>query len=273
MAEEMSADDPIQQASLQYGKRITKKIFDAVRPTRQGKIVKFAYEGDQYAQVATIGTLVMLLLPAVNAAREAARRNQSANNMKMIGLAMHNYHDVHGRLPATANVDENGEPLLSWRVHLLPFMDERDLYEQFHLDEPWDSDHNKPLIPRMPAFYRNPSSPAEGPAWLSKSNYLVPVGKGTLFEGTEGKRFADVLDGTSNSIMALEVDSDEAVIWTKPEDWQYDPDKGLAGLGAAHPGGFLALFVDGHVQFLSDEIDPGLFDKLLRIADGQAVRF
>jgi len=269
MTKEMSGDDPIQQATLQYMKRINTKIFQLIRPTRQGKTVKFAYEGGQHSQVATVGILVALLLPAVQAAREAARRAQSTNNMRMIGLAMHNYHSVHGRLPARANFEKNGKPLLSWRVHLLPFMDEQNLYKQFHLDKPWDSDHNKTLIPRMPAVYRNPSSPAEP----GESDYLVPVGKGTLFEGTEGKRFADVRDGTSNSIMALEVNSDVAVVWTKPQDWEYDPDTGLAGLGSAHPGGFLALLVDGSVRFISQAIDPGVFDKLLRIADGQPVKF
>jgi type II secretory pathway pseudopilin PulG len=267
MTKEMSGDDPVEQAMLQYMTRINKRMFEILRPTRSGKIVKFAHEGEQQAQIATIGILVALLLPAVQAAREAARRAQSSNNMKMLGLAMHNYHDVHGRLPAQANFDENGKPLLSWRVHILPFVEQQALYDQFHLDEPWNSEHNKTLIPMMPAVYRNPSSPAEP----GKSDYLVPVGEGTLFEGTEGKRFADVKDGLSNTLMALEVDPARAVTWTKPEDWEYDPDDALSGLGQAHPGGFEALFGDGSVRFIAKTIDPNVFDKLIRIADGQVV--
>src|SRR5260370_4929892 len=75
-----------------------------------------------------------------------ASDRQCANNLKQIGLALHNYNDAYARLPAVANFDKQGKPLLSWRVHLLPFIEQEDLYKEFHLDEPWDSEHNKQLI-------------------------------------------------------------------------------------------------------------------------------
>ena len=87
---------------------------------------------------ATTGVVVALLLPAVQAVREAARRNQSTNNMKQLGLSMHIYHDLKKRFPPAAISDKNGKPLLSWRVAILPYLDENELYKQFHLDEPWD---------------------------------------------------------------------------------------------------------------------------------------
>ncbi len=98
-----------------------------------------------------------LLLPAVQAAREAARRAQCVNNLKQIGLALHNYHDTTNGFPAAAITSKDGKPLLSWRVAILPYIEQQELYNQFHLNEPWDSPHNKTLIARMPVAYNCPS--------------------------------------------------------------------------------------------------------------------
>ncbi len=267
VAKEVSGDDPVEEAMMQYMQRINQKMFDALRPVRTGKMVRLSQGGQQYSQVAVVGILIALLLPAVQAAREAARRTQSMNNLKEIGLGMFNYHDAHRQFPARASFDASGKPLLSWRVHILPFIEQQALYEQFHLDEPWDSEHNKQLIPMMPPVYHNPSSKPEP----GKASYLVPVGGGTIFEAEKGVPLAGIKDGSANTILALEVNPEEAVIWTKPDDWQYDPSQPLSGLGRAHPGGFLALFADGHVSFLSQAIDPEVFGRLLMMADGQPV--
>ncbi|MCL4191413.1 MAG: DUF1559 domain-containing protein, partial [Thermoguttaceae bacterium] len=138
---------------------MSQRTFDMLRPTRQGdRLDLFSTKGQPAMQTATIGVLVALLLPAVQAAREAARRSQSMNNLKQIGLAMHNYYDSYRTLPAQANYDPQGKPLLSWRVQLLPFLEQQALYAQFHQDEPWDSAHNKTLIDKMPPVYRSASS-------------------------------------------------------------------------------------------------------------------
>src|SRR4249919_3311122 len=107
--------------------------------------------------IAIIAVLIALLLPAVQAAREAARRAQCVNNLKQIGLAMHNYHDVKNGLPPSAIVDKQGKPLLSWRVAILPYIEQQPLYDKFKLDEPWDSPNNKDLIQYMPSIYMCPS--------------------------------------------------------------------------------------------------------------------
>ena len=133
---------------------------------------------------ASAPVLVALLLPAVQAAREAARRSQSMNNLKQIALAMHNYHDTFTAFPPAYSVDKDGKPLLSWRVHILPVSSSSTpLYQEFHLDEPWDSDHNKKLIARMPQIYRSPNSMAEP----GKTVYLGNAGKdGVFVPPTEG---------------------------------------------------------------------------------------
>ena len=102
------------------------------------------------------GILVALLLPAVQAAREAARRMQCTNNLKQIALAMHNYHDVHGSFPAAYIADENGRPMHSWRVALLPYLERSDLYNQYNFNEPWDSPGNLKVAEQLPQTYRCP---------------------------------------------------------------------------------------------------------------------
>ncbi len=123
--------------------------------------------------------LIALLLPAVQAAREAAQRAQCTNNLKQIGLALHNYHDTYGTFPPPAITDANGNPLLSWRVAILPFLGEDGLYNQFHLDEPWDSPNNQPLSFQLPSVYKCPSQPESVPPMTT---YQVIVGPGTFFE-------------------------------------------------------------------------------------------
>jgi len=267
IATEAASDDPVEQAMAQYATRVNKKLVEGLKPAQEGDRLIFATEGQDQAQIATIGILIALLLPAVQAAREAARRAASTNHMKQIILGMHIHHDARKRLPARANFDEDGRPLLSWRVHILPFIEEQALYDQFNLDEPWDSPHNRELIAKMPEVYRNPSSPAEP----GMSDYLAVTGEGTMFEGTEGRRIADVTDGTSNTIMVVEVNPEEAVIWTKPDDWQLDPERPLAGLGNAHPGGFVAGFGDGSVRTIPADVDANVFKALCTIAGGEVV--
>ncbi|MBI2478819.1 MAG: DUF1559 domain-containing protein [Planctomycetia bacterium] len=150
----------------------------------------------------------------------------------------------------------------------MPYLDQTNLYEQFHLDEPWDSAHNSKLIEAMPEVFRNPSSNAAP----DLASYLVPVGEGSIFAGTEGTSIRNITDGTSNTIMVLEVNHDASVIWTKPEDLNYDVERPFTDLGKAHPGGFLVSLADGSVRFISATIDKELFLRLLMMADGQPVR-
>ena len=91
-------------------------------------------------------------------AEQRAAASQCAQNLRVIGLATHNYHDTYGHFPAAAILDTQKRPLLSWRVQLLPFLDHDDLYKEFHHDEPWDSEHNKKLIAKIPKEFRFPRS-------------------------------------------------------------------------------------------------------------------
>ena len=208
-----------------------------------------------------------LLLPAVQSARHAARRAQSTNNLKQIALAMHNFHDVHKSFPSATTTPKGGN--LSWRVQILPFIEQQALFNQFKLDEPWDSEHNKKLIPHMPQTYASPNSTMSREG---KTNYLTVRGEGTIFPDEEkGIGIAKITDGTSNTILALEVNDDRAVIWTKPDDYEFDPDNPTAGLGLLQGGAFLAAMADGSVRTISLAIDPQTLKNLYTRADGEVV--
>ncbi len=207
-------------------------------------------------------------------AREATYRSQCTNNLKQLGLAMHNYHNNHKHFPAAAITDDDGKPLLSWRVAVLPYLDQQQaLYNEFHLDEPWDSPHNKALIDRMPAVYHCPSTPgrldAEG-----KTTYLVPRGKSTIFpDRAEGVTLKEITDGTSNTILIVDAGPDHAVVWTKPEDWEVGADSEMSALIGSHPEGATTLFADGSAHFLPKAVDAEIFRGLLTRDGGEVISY
>lgn len=284
-ADEMvNSEDEVEAAMGRYQIRVSNSMIDALRPTKEGNslVLKFQQnEGSAMgANVAVIGVLIALMLPAVQAARGAARRIQSSNNLKQIALAMHNFHDTFGSLPARAKTDAEGKPLLSWRVMILPFIEQSTMFDQFHLDEPWDSEHNKQFIKQMPDNYRRPNSKA--PAGYT--TYLVPVGKGMAFEPdlkptpegemmTKGLGFRDFTDGLSNTALCVEVNDDHAVIWTKPSDLEVNLMNVWNGLGEAQPEGFLGAFCDGSVQFISKNAGADFLKKWFQRNDGGVIEF
>jgi hypothetical protein len=173
-----------------------------------------------------------------------------------MGMAMHNYYDKYHHFPPAAVCSPDGKPLLSWRVLLLPFIEEDGLYKQFKLDEPWDSPHNIQLVPRMPVIYgpyRNT------PTSDGMTYFRVFVGPGAAFEGTTGLTPADFKDGTSNTFLIVE--AWEPVPWTKPDELTYDPNGPLPRLGGIiKDGSFRALFAAGFVR----QIPEGVREDTLR---------
>jgi Protein of unknown function (DUF1559) len=250
-----------------YMQRVSLEITPLLKPKREGRLFYGPnYEGAP--EVAVTGVLVGLLLPAVQAAREAARRMSASNGLKQIGLAMHNYHAAYNSLPAPAITDANGKPLLSWRVTILPFIDEQDLYQQFHLDEPWDSEHNLKLVEKMPQAFVDPSYPIEP----GKTVFQLAKGPGMAFSNdTEKPSFRNFTDGTSNTIMAYESSKESAEIWTKPSDLAIDMDDPFANTGDVHAGGFHILMLDGAVVFINHDMDPNLYRALLTRGAGDRV--
>lgn len=268
IANEMRDQDPdLQRAVAAYSDRIGNYLEANFRPTREGNSIIFAAEGQQNAQmanVATIGILVGMLLPAVQQVREAARRTESMNRMRQIALAVLNYESAYQKFPTNIS-DKDGNPLLSWRVAILPYMEENALYEQFHLDEPWNSEHNIQLLPMMPSGFQNPNVPLD-----DKTVFLGFDGEGTIFGG-EKVKFGNIIDGSSNTILAVEANMDEAIEWSRPADLPFDRDREVRAVGELRPGGFNAVFCDGSVQFLSQSIDQETLKDLIQRNDGNIV--
>lgn len=215
-----------------------------------------------------VGKIVDALAEPVRAARAAAKRTQSMNNMKQIMLALHNYYDVNRGFPLRATVDEEGNPLLSWRVHLLPYLEQAALYEQFHLDEPWNSEHNKALIEKCPQAFRSPGTPELG---AGLTNYVVAVAENTFLSTPKPMEFKQIIDGTSNTFGILETDAEHAVIWTKPDDLKVDFKNPLVGLLLWGDQAFLASRIDGSVQTVSKSVDTQMLQNLFQYNDGKVV--
>jgi beta-lactamase regulating signal transducer with metallopeptidase domain len=214
------------------------------------------------ANAADTTQLVSMVVPAVMSARQAARLAQSMNNMKQIGLAFHNYHDAHQHLPPAVIYGPNNVPR-SWRVELLPFLEASDLYNQYRQDEPWDSEHNKKLLEKIPPMYRDPADAANS---VNTSCFVV-TGPGTVFDRMAGTRFVEIADGASNTILAVQ--AKRAVPWTKPEDITFMPDKPVPKLGGWTRDSFVVALCDGSVRQLLTTIDERALRILIMIADGQ----
>ncbi len=191
---------------------------------------------------------------------------QAKNNLKQLGLAFHLYHDIHGKFPRADGDGEGKQTGLSWRVHLLPLLEQEDLFEQFHLDEAWDSDHNKTLIEKMPAVFKTAGVKDAG-----KTALHVFTGKDTLFDGDKGASISAVLDGTSNTILAVSAGADAADVWTKPGGLAFDAKAPKKAIGTITEKSFHALLADGSVRSLRSSAGDELLSPLIQINDGQVI--
>jgi hypothetical protein len=189
----------------------------------------------------------------------------SRRQLAEIGKAMLKYEKAKGHFPPRAIFDKSGKPLLSWRVLLLPYLGQEELFKQFRLDESWDSPHNKALLARMPAVYRNPDDPAKS----TQTNYLVPVGPGTIFEGTEGLKRSKLAHPAEFTLLVVEADRDAEVDWTKPDDLPYTHAKPARGLFHYRPEGFLAASASGSTLVFTPSSDTEMLGFVFEYAARQ----
>ncbi|QDV33194.1 M56 family metallopeptidase [Tautonia plasticadhaerens] len=256
-------DDPELESVLAVKSEV-ETLLGAAIIEAEGSTVRLQAESDQ-----DLGAFLALATGPINAARIADRRSQATNNLKRIGLALHNYHDINDSFPPPILFSEDGFPY-SWRVAILPFLEQTEgpaLFESYHFDEPWDGPNNRALLERMPDVFRVPGADSEP----THADYFALVGERTLMgEPGKGTKFAEIRDGSSYTFMIVE--SKRAVPWTRPEDIPFeidlsDPNAPAPELGGFWPNGFQVVFGDGSVRFISRTIDPTVL-KALCTRDG-----
>lgn len=220
--------------------------------------------------------------PFIVSVRAAAQRAATRANLLQIGRAMFSYEAAHGTFPAAASYDAAGRPLLSWRVHLLPYLEQQALYEEFRLDEPWDSPHNLALLPQMPAVYANAALPAvasETTFQLLVQNVIDPPNTPDLQEQLAhpqrsiyelvsrhpgmpagyqftyplgGPRLTQIQDGLSRTLNVVE--APHPVAWTRPADVVYDPRAAAPVMHREGVDRFSVLLFDGSVADVPSDI-------------------
>jgi serine/threonine protein kinase len=221
------------------------------------------------------GELMGLQVPAVESARSAAKRAMSNNNLKQLGLAAHNFQSATGFFPQHAIFSKDGKPLLSWRVAILPYLQQTTLFSKFKLAEPWDSPHNLALLKYMPLVYMPPEDkPGSVPYTTFYQCFVGTKSRvGPAFEPDPAfrLRYGGCPDGTPGTLLFVE--AGVAVPWTKPEDIPFDADKPLPQLGGIFSDGTVAGFLDGSVRFLTRDLDEELVRGLITRNGGELIEW
>jgi prepilin-type processing-associated H-X9-DG protein len=215
--------------------------------------------------------LVALVVRGILDARTSARRAQCANNLKQIGLALHNYHAVFDCFPPAYIADASGKPMHSWRLLILPFMESTPTYNAYNFDEPWNGPGNT-TIANMPHYVFTCPNDHDQPSRFT--SYVALVGPGTAFPGASTSKISDVRDGISSTIMVVQIAGSD-IGWTEPRD--LDATKVAMTInGAKHPGissmdgpGANILFMDGHVSWIMENVPAKDLKAWLTIAGGE----
>jgi prepilin-type processing-associated H-X9-DG protein len=217
--------------------------------------------------------LVALLLPAVSYSRSAALRNSCTCHLKQLGLALLNYESTYNCFPPAYIADADGKPMHSWRVLILPYLEEHAVYKKYDFNEPWNGPHNRQLADEINAIFRCPE--ASGSA--SETSYVAVVGPETGWPGATPLKIRDIRDGTSKTIAIVEV-ANSGINWMEPRDMTLaEALKGINPPGAdlkissEHAGGAMVGFFDAHVSFLQNGLSTDVLRGLLTAAGGEPV--
>jgi hypothetical protein len=228
--------------------------------------------------IVVLGGIAILVLPNARTAPGAARRAGCAMSLKEIAIALHNYHETYKSFPPAYVADENGRPIHSWRVLILPFLEQKALYDNYRLDEPWDGPNNRQIAAELKIFMCG--SDQRGIA--GQTSYVAVVGPGTAWAGAKSVKFEEITDGISNTILLVEVHN-SGIHWMEPRDLDASQmamainanpaRKGvIPGISSGHPGVAQAAMADGSVRALPDDTPPATVRAMLTIAGGETVQ-
>lgn len=226
-----------------------------------------------------------LLLPAFQAARESARRATCINNLKQLTLALHNYRDAHGCFPPAYIADADGKPMHSWRVLILPYMEQQALYVKYDFSEPWDGPNNRKLAGVSVSAYVCPSSKNSAIS-APKTDYVAVVGPSTMWVKDKAITLGEISDGAGYTIMLVEIANSD-INWMEPRDLSFEEAlRGInpkSGVGISSPhvwdNGYFyhdtalanAAFADGTVHSLPEGLSAEMLEALLTVNGGEVV--
>ena len=195
------------------------------------------------------------------------------NNMKNIALALLSYESHHGMFPPAYIADENGRPMHSWRVLILPFIERNDLWQAYSLDEPWDGPNNRKLANVVIGIF---TCPSDADAWPTMTNYVAVVGPNTIWPGTQPTSLNDISDDRAETLLLVEV-VNSGIHWMEPRDMHItqmapgiNPTAGQ-GISSAHDGIVIVSFADGHQQMIPKTISPEDLRAILTRSGGEPV--
>ncbi|MBC8355504.1 MAG: DUF1559 domain-containing protein [Planctomycetes bacterium] len=228
---------------------------------------------DMIGLLASLVVGIALLLPAIQSPRGPHHRMECSNRLKQVAFAIHHYHDTYKTFPPAYISDFHGPALHSWRVLLMPFVEQQSLSANYDFNSAWNHETNLPLADICPATYRCPMSDA--PA--SDTNHLAVVGGETVWPGNGPTEFRDIIDGSSNTIVIVE-SHESRIKWTEPRDltfdtmeWQINGEAPLSQISSKHPGGVNVALADGSVRFISETMDPEFLRALITAQGGEAI--
>jgi type II secretory pathway pseudopilin PulG len=215
-------------------------------------------------------TAVPFIGPYFQSAQRKAQQNQAQENVRQIAEALLRYHQDHGEFPPAYTVDAKGKPLHSWRVLILPYLGEQNLYSQIRLNEPWDSPYNQRFHSQMPAVFQ------EVNATPGNNTCCVAIeGKGFVFDGTKKTKLDEIKDGASDTILVLEISGSD-IPWMEPKDFtmadvDFTPGSNVGGfVGSQHSKGAYVGLGDGSSKLVSDQMDASEFKTRLTISGNES---
>lgn len=241
-----------------------KAILGALQPKQNGTMVVVAPEAlmtDEFAHSMRAG---------MQRVRQSSVKQTRLGRLRQQALMILNYESAWQKIPQRYSVDDEGKPLLSWRVHVLPFEDDfADLYAKFKLNEPWDSPHNLKLVKEMPNVYCDVDPLSMANNQNGKTIYQVPVHKGAIIASDKTTEFKEITDGTSNTLLVATVAPEHAVIWTKPADWEVDLAKKLDKLWYKGRSAIEVVSCDGSTHSLSPLLTKEFWARYIQKDDGE----
>jgi prepilin-type processing-associated H-X9-DG protein len=237
---------------------------NSTNPRREGGVEPFRFSLRGllvFVLICSVACAVLfrVFLPAIREANETVRRRTCVNNLKQIGFALRNYHEVYGCFPSPYIPDAKGKPMHSWRAVIVPYLEAGSFWPMYDLTQPWDSPANLGLARSFP-FSCYVCASAKQPSRSGFTNYVMIVGAAAAMRGGEWTSLDDIADAPHTVIIAEIADSD--IFWSEPRDLSFDEmsfqinDKSKPSISSHHSHGAMVLFADGSVKFLDESTKP-----------------